>query len=183
MNQAMKTFERHWDAMPKDEKRHLHGLKNGLTGWPKSTLHSREPEEEKIARWENAPKHYAGDHSKCADTEHEGYRWTQRDNPAAQETLERVILTGSEMIRSCDPNFGSTQGNESYHAVKAKYADKRLNYPVSTPSRFGLSVIAHSNVPGSEDELRRECGAPAIPPRFQDELRRATEDRNTRSEM
>jgi hypothetical protein len=182
-NHAMKAFEHQWDRMPKEEKKNLNGLRSRLTGWLKTTLHSDEPEDAKIAKWENARQHYRGDHSKCPDTKHEGYLWRKREEPKAQEALDRVISSGSELIRSCDPNLGSTQGNESYHAVKAKYADKRLNYPVSTPTRFGLSVIAHSNVPGWEDELRKECGVPPIPKRYQDELRRATEDRNTRAEV
>jgi hypothetical protein len=62
-NHAVKRFERRWDPMPKDEKKNLHRLRSRLIGWLKTTLHSPDSEDEKIAKWENAGQHYAGDHS------------------------------------------------------------------------------------------------------------------------
>jgi hypothetical protein len=47
-----------------------------------------------------------------------------------------------------DPLSGSTQANESFHAVKGKYTDKRLNFTTSTEARFALGVICQSRNPG-----------------------------------
>jgi hypothetical protein len=52
-----------------------------------------------------------------------------------------ALAEGSKIIQKVDPLSGSTQPNESFHTVKGKYADKRLNFMTSFKARFALGVI------------------------------------------
>jgi hypothetical protein len=65
--------------------------------------------------------------------------------PEAQASLRRYLAEGSKIIQKVDPLSGSTQANESFHAVKGKYTDKRLNATTSTEARFALGVIFSPN--------------------------------------
>jgi hypothetical protein len=65
--------------------------------------------------------------------------------PEAQASLRRYLAEGSKIIQKVDPLSGSTQPNESFHAVKGKYTDKRLNFTTSTEARFALGVIFSPN--------------------------------------
>jgi hypothetical protein len=61
--------------------------------------------------------------------------------PEAQASLRRHPAEGSKIIQKVDPLSGSTQANESFHAVKGKHTDKRLNFTTSTEACFALGVI------------------------------------------
>jgi hypothetical protein len=180
-NHASKSFARQWDDLKPPEKKLLYGLKDRLMKWLKTVLYSKETQAKKLAMWENSAKHYSGDHSGCRDRNHTGYQWRESGNPEAQQVLGKMITAGSSLIRKCNPNLGSTQGNESFHAVKAKYADKRLNYAASTQARFAMAVIEHSNYPGWQNELRKSLRVEPLPRKFQNMLAKETEDRITRS--
>jgi hypothetical protein len=65
----------------------------------------------------------------------------------SQASLPLHLAEGSENMQKVDPPSGSTQANESFHAVKAKYTDKRLNFTISTEARFAL-VQCPSRFPG-----------------------------------
>jgi hypothetical protein len=78
----------------------------------------------------------------------------------AQASLRRYLAEGSKIIHKVDPLGGSTQANESFHAVKGKYTNKRLNFTTSTEARFTLGVISQSRNPGWQDELRESLTFP-----------------------
>jgi hypothetical protein len=44
--------------------------------------------------------------------------------------------------------------NEAFHQIKAKYANKRINYLSSTELRFAMAVIAFDNTPHWQKDLR-----------------------------
>jgi hypothetical protein len=91
--------------------------------------------------WENAFNHYYGDHTKCDHPAHQGDQWKKRDMPEAQMSLRRYRTEGSKIIQKEWTITGSTQANESFHAVKGKHTDKRLNFTTSTEACFTLTVI------------------------------------------
>jgi hypothetical protein len=64
--------------------------------------------------------------------------------PEAQASLRLCLAKGSKIIQKVDPLSGSTEANESFHAVKGKYTDRRLNFTTSTEARFALGVIYQS---------------------------------------
>jgi hypothetical protein len=72
--------------------------------------------------------------------------------------LFRFLVKGIDIIRKSDPLEGSTPANESFHAVKAMYADKRINFGGSCACRFALAVISHSGGPGWPEALRGSMG-------------------------
>jgi hypothetical protein len=72
--------------------------------------------------------------------------------PEAQPGLRRHLDEGSKNIQKLDPFSGSTQANESFHAVKGKYTDKRLNFTISPDARLALGIIGLSRNPGWQDE-------------------------------
>jgi tRNA/tmRNA/rRNA uracil-C5-methylase (TrmA/RlmC/RlmD family) len=92
-----------------------------------------------------------------------GSSMKQRDNPEARKTLRRYLTEGSKVIKKIDPLMDSTQWNESQHAVKAKYADKRMSFPASTECRFALAVASHLGGPRWSEELRELLDLPPRP--------------------
>jgi hypothetical protein len=95
--------------------------------------------------WENTLNHYCGDHSKCHHLAHQGYQWTNLDISEAQASLRLCLAEGSKIIQEVDPLSGSTQANDSFHAVKGKSTDKRMNFTTSTEARFALGAIFSPN--------------------------------------
>jgi hypothetical protein len=82
--------------------------------------------------WENAYRDSRGDHARCSDHAHQGHEWGDRDNFAAQRSLREYFVESFKMIQKIDPLRKSPQWNESFHAVKAKCVNKRLDFPTST---------------------------------------------------
>jgi hypothetical protein len=76
--------------------------------------------------------------------------------------LRRYLAEASKIIQKIDPLSGSTQANESFHAVKGKYTDKRLNFTTLTDARFALGAISQSRNPGWQDDLRESLGIPQL---------------------
>lgn len=181
-NHAKKSLARYVERLAPELRRHLFGLGKRLSDWFNHVIHQRISREEKVEQWENAFQHYRGDHGKCPDPEHTGYLWRNRDDPEAQETLRGYLAAGSDIIRKVDPLTGSTQLNESFHNVKAKFADKRLDLKGSTEARFALSVISHSGGPRWEEELRQHLDVPALPGDCRERLRREEQQRQRRGE-
>jgi hypothetical protein len=68
--------------------------------------------------------------------------------------LRRYLAEGSKIIQKNAPLSGPTQANESFHAVKGKYTDKRLNFTTLTGARFALGAISQSRNPGWQNDLR-----------------------------
>jgi hypothetical protein len=96
----------------------------------------------KIEMWENALNHYCSDHFKCDHPAHQRYQWKNRDIPETQATLRGCLVEVSKIIQNVDALTGSIQADKSFHAVKGKYTDKRLNFTTSTEARFPLGVIS-----------------------------------------
>jgi hypothetical protein len=170
-NHTKKSLERQWKKMNDKQKGLLHGLKQRLFSWFSFVSKKEISPAHKTEMWENASQHYCGNHSNCIDPNHSGFKWTNASNPEAQATLNNFISKGTNLLTSVKPSAGSTQANESFHAVKAKFADKRVNYPLSTPARFAISTISSNNQPGWEDDLRHYLGISPIPTEFQNALR------------
>jgi hypothetical protein len=181
-NHAKKSLDRYCKSLSKEDKACLYGLGNKSRQWFNKVLHEPVSVAEKKELWNNTYNHYCGDHSHCPDPMHKGYLWPKRDNPRAQEVLRRYIDEGSKMIDRVNPDLGSTQLNESFHATKAKFADKRLNFTVSTEARFAMAVIANSAEPGWHEELRREPGLRPLPAQCTEAIRRQQEARAARND-
>jgi hypothetical protein len=54
-------------------------------------------------------------------------------------------------------------GNESFHVVKGKYADRFLKATISTETPFALGVIPQSRNPDGHDELSKFSDIPPFP--------------------
>jgi hypothetical protein len=146
-NHAKKSLNRYRESLSKQQRQHLSGLGQRLDSWFNHVIHEPVDREQRVAMRENAYDHYCGDHTRCPRPGHEAYGWTHQKSPEARQTLKRYLAEGSKIIRKIDPLRGSTQWNESFHAVKAKYADKRQSFPGSTEARFALTVASHSGGP------------------------------------
>jgi hypothetical protein len=120
---------------------------------------------------ENTLNHYCGDHSKCHYPAHQGYQWKNRDMPEAQASFRRYLAEGSKIIQKVDLLGGSTQANDSFHAVKGMYSNKRLNFTTSTEARFALGGISQSRNPDGQDELRESFNISPLPAERSEMLR------------
>jgi hypothetical protein len=85
--------------------------------------------------------------------------------------LRRHVAEEPKIIQKADPLSGSTQANESFHAVKGRYTDKHLNFTISAEARFALGVISQSRNPGWQDGLRESLDIPPLPAECSEMLR------------
>jgi hypothetical protein len=79
---------------------------------------------------------------------------------------QRVPLEVGEVkggLQKNDPLTGSAQPNESFHTVKGRYTDKRLNFTTSAEVRFALGVISESRNRDWQDELRKSLDISPFP--------------------
>jgi hypothetical protein len=161
-NHAKKSFRRFWDSLD-DDRKYLFGLKDRLIKWMDHIIYLNIGMEAKIEMWMNALNHYQGDHTKCPRHDSETYEWANKNNSNATAVLKQVLNKGLEIIKDAEPLRGSTQLNEAYHSVKAKFADKRISYLSSTELRYAMSIIAFDNQPFWQKKLRELLGIPPLP--------------------
>jgi hypothetical protein len=153
-NHAHKSFRRAWDGLPKEERDLLYGLKERLDNWLTHVLYLNQDIEKKKQIWLRAKEHFSGNHTMCSHKETD-FIWKNANNTNALNVLEKLLKKGLDIIDSVNPLLGSTQLNEAFHQVKAKYADKRINYLTSTELRFAMAVISFNNSPNWQRDLRR----------------------------
>jgi hypothetical protein len=162
-NHAEKALDRYCQGLPKEEPQLLYGPGKGSRDWFNHGLHQPISRDKKIEIRENKLNRHCGDHSKCHHPGHQGYQWKNRGMPEAQASLRRNLAKGSKVIQKIDPLSGSTQANESFHAVKRKYIGKRLNITTSTEPRLALGITSQSRNPGWHNELRQSLDISPLP--------------------
>jgi hypothetical protein len=81
------------------------------------------------------------------------------------------MVEGSKIVQKVDPLAAPTQGNESVHAMKGKYTDKRLSFAASAEARFTLDGISQSGNPGWQDKLCESLDISPLPAKCSKMLR------------
>lgn len=121
-NHSMKNFPGKIETFDRKNGGILSGLHQRLAKFLRYIIYLDIPLEEKEAMWLNCANHYAGDHSNCQ--EHgDSYDWPGKYINGGKEALLNFLKKTIKIIRKCN-GLASTQLNESYHALKAKYANK-----------------------------------------------------------
>jgi hypothetical protein len=146
-NRSKRTLDRYCQKLPREELQLLDEPGKRSWDWFDDVLEQPIPRNKKSEMRENSVSHHRGDRSKCHHPVHHGYQWKNRDMDEAQASLRRYLVEGSTIIQTVDPLRASTQANESVHAKKGEYTDKRLNSTTSTEARFALGVISQSRNP------------------------------------
>jgi hypothetical protein len=163
-NHARKSFQRFYDNnLTREEKAHLYGLKERIDRWLNHVIHLDIPLVLKLEVWMNAKSHFRGDHSNCTHLPSDDHEWMNKDNPESLRILDKILEKGRSIISSTNFHNGSTQLNEAFHQVKAKYANKRISYLTSTDLRFAMAIISFDNAPHWQKDLREFCGVPSLP--------------------
>jgi hypothetical protein len=125
-NHAHKSFRRTWDALSKEDKNLLHGLKERLDNWLNHVIYLNIDREMKKRLWLNAKEDFSGNHTFCLHDESE-FCWKNTNNPTSLKVFDKHLNKGLKIIETVNPLSGATQLNEAFHQIKAKYANKRIN--------------------------------------------------------
>jgi hypothetical protein len=94
-----------------------------LDKWLKHTIRSKDDIVIKKLKWLNAKEHFLGNHTLCTHTESD-FHWKNANNTEALKVLDKLLQKGLAIIETVEPSSGSTQPNEAFHNVNAKYAKK-----------------------------------------------------------
>jgi hypothetical protein len=163
VNHDKKALDGYCQEFTLEERDLLYGPGKRSRGCFNHLLHQPIPCDKKIEMSENTLGRYCGDRSKCHHPAHQPCQWRNGDMPEVQPSLRRYRSEGLKIIQEFDTHSGSTQVNESFHVVKAKYIDKRLNFTTSTEARFPPGAISKSRSPGWPDELRESLDILPLP--------------------
>jgi hypothetical protein len=112
-----------------------------------------------------------------------------RKRPQALLSDKKIEMWENTLNHDCGnhskchhPLSGSTHANESFHAVKGKCTDKRLNFTTLTEARFALGVISQSRNPGWQDAQHESLAIPSLPAECSKILRDLNSRRQRKSE-
>ena len=120
----------------------LRGLETHLKAWLGDILFSNHTAETKVKLWKNTLNHFLGNHSDCLN--HGPVKqWKNKNNAIAIQGLKEVITfwlpTVEEFIRGQTTNY-----NEVFHSIKARFLNKNYNYGDSSVTRICASICQYN---------------------------------------
>lgn len=142
INHKFKNFHTSFQEINNRYNHSLRGLEVHLKSWLGEILFSNATTESKVALWNNTIAHYLGNHEKCLHKD-TPKPWKNAKNPIAVKALEEVIQTWmptvNEFIRGQTTNY-----NEVFHSVKARFFNKNFNYGKSSVARICASILQYN---------------------------------------
>lgn len=155
-NHTIKSFSQKISDFDTKNDKLLYGLHEKLHRFLKFLIHLEVSSEEKQRLWLNSSNHYSGDHSQCLP-HGDSYKWPKAGSPHAKEVLDEFLKKTLKILIKCDGNL-STQLNESYHSLKAKFASKELCWIDSWQSRIAAAILQFNNPNQWKFELYQRLG-------------------------
>jgi len=105
--------------------------------------------------------------------------WKLRRDSACRRQLRSFLEATTRLIGKRLSAF-STQLTESFHAMKAKFADNNFNWEVSWKARYCLALLDWNEGIGWKIEMYNELGFPSLGRHLVATFEKAKEGRNTR---
>ena len=112
----------------------------------------------KIERWMGAFDHYTSNITVLGQ-----FNWVLKNNELSKEALKKFLNATISIVRSAAPIF-STQMNECFNSIKARYASKLLNWKSSFVGRVCMAVLQINNPYKWVNDLRRVLKLPPLTP-------------------
>lgn len=114
----------------------LSGISDRLIKRFKRIFHDKEiPDDQKKQKWIDSYTHYINDD-----------KWEKHSTPEAQHALEKFLYDSSICFDFMKSGV-STNINESFHALKAEFAPKNINWRYSFVLRMCVAIIAFNEGP------------------------------------
>lgn len=137
-NHVVKQFERRWASCP---TKHLRNIRSKLLLWFKHLIRSDFTFQQKEFYWMNSLEHFKGNHRDCP-REHPVVGKTRAliRTEEAEGELMFFLRETAELVNRTRSPF-NTQMNESFNAVKAKFASKQTSWKVSWPIRIMCAIL------------------------------------------
>ena len=142
VNHKLKNFHTSFAKINKKHNNCLRGFEKPLKKWLGHVLFSENSPNDKIGMWENSIQHFLGNHTLC---KHEKVfkRFKKIKNEDQYNALIEIIDFWRpfiiEFIRGETTNY-----NEVFHSVKAKFVSKFYNFGCSTLARMAASVLQYN---------------------------------------
>ena len=142
VNHKFKNFHTSFKKINDAHNGKLRGLEKGLKQWLGHILFSNLSTIVKEELWNNTVNHYLGNHANCI--QHGPVKnWKNAKDPDAVKALQEVIdlwyPTVRDFIRGETTNF-----NENFHSVKARFLNKVYNYGKSSEARICASILQYN---------------------------------------
>lgn len=170
INHTLKSFKRKFEAFNKATKS-LHGLKGRLFSFLKDLIYCDNLSlEEKENHWMNAANHFMGDHSQCLP-HGPSKEWAGASKEHSRELLEIFLSKTLKILQKVRKNL-TTQLNESFHAIKAKYANKDFLWLSSWNGRVAAAVLQFNSPNIWKFELYKKLGFEPLSKAATEELMR-----------
>ena len=142
LNHRLKNWPNLFKTYNKLANGTLRGLKERIRSFLEVCLYDNITTAEKVKKFMNAYDHFLGNHTNCP--EHgDGYQWPHRDDPLAQKCLMLLLNKSSKILETSFP-YETTNYNENFHSVKAKYVPKGFNLGNSFIGRLSCSILQYN---------------------------------------
>lgn len=157
-NHMSKSFDRIFAEINTANDNALYGLHGRLRSYLNILYYLDEDVETKKMHWQNALRHYTGNHEKCLHdkiqfddnddeddnekkkTKRKSFTWKNKHNPQAVNALKELLKKTSFLFDKVGLST-STQLCECLHSLKARLASKQINWQSSWRARVCAAIL------------------------------------------
>lgn len=119
------------------------GLKPHLQSFLEICLYSNITAAEKVAKFMTSYYHFLGNHSKC-QIHGPAYEWKHRNDTRKCQILYNLIKETSKILTDSTPGE-TTNYNENFHSIKARYVPKAYNLGDSFLGRYCCAILQYNH--------------------------------------
>lgn len=159
-NHSLKSFPKKVKQFNKNHGNVLNGLQDKLACYIKYLAYLDISIDEKEKKWLNSANHYFGDHSNC-DKHGPTREWGGKSREGAYDLLKEFLYKTIKSLRKSS-TYVSTQLNESYHALKAKYSSKDICWIDSWVGRACAAILQWNEPNTWKFELYKRLNLPPL---------------------
>jgi hypothetical protein len=154
---SAQAVKRRTKAFAAKHKEIFSGIEKRLTIWLGSVLFRKDKSNtEKVFLWTNSWRHYCGDHSCCLHMPYDPYvvpgRWIWKDDPEKVELFQKFLIS-TKIFPQLVNARASTQPNESFNRIKAKFLEKSKKYSTSQRMRVEAAICGWNDAGWTEKLL------------------------------
>lgn len=175
LNHNAKSFKRRFNKANSGKvkgiaKHQLNGISDKLLKFLRTLSKSNFSCDQKRELWLNVAQHFSGNHTGCI---HKPFQTKEEENKALGlwkirnghvnktkiEALQVFLNYTLKLVSQVDANY-NTQTNEAFHSIKAKLADKQIQWNASFPVRMAIAILKWNYPTKYLSMISKELGIP-----------------------